>query len=184
MNQHPLGHNYQWVVSKDHAYSPRGLTRDLHDVLVTMVVAQDRHLSALPQTMDRRVALSVLLGVRTLHVRIYDLAKAEKSGHVDLPSRTVGTDPATYVGFNEAGGVDVITGVLRERLRGQMPLYYADRRLSPQQLENLDRLQTQFDGRIPQHLIVPRAAAPLEEDEDLLERPSPTLEPEPLHPPR
>lgn len=181
MNQHPLGYNYQWVVSKDHHYSPRQLEQDLHDVLVTMVVAQDRHLSNLPQVLNKKVALSVQLGVRTIHVRVYDLARAERSGQIDLPSRTHGVDTATYVGFNEAGGVEVLSGLLRERLRGQTPLMYADRRLSPTQVANLDRLQTQFDGRIPQHLILPRAEAPLAEEEDLLEREAPTLEPEP-HP--
>lgn len=177
MNQHPLGHNYQWVVSKDHHYAPRQLEQDLHDVLVTMVVAQDRHLSCLPRSMNMNVALAVRLGVRTIHVRVYDL-DATPHDRVDLPSRLASEDNSTFVCFNDAGGVEVITGVLRQRLRGQMPMLYADRLLSPNQMDNLDRLQTQFDGRVPHHLIIPKAAAPLEEWVEVFEREAPTLEPE------
>ncbi len=178
MSQHPLGHNYQWVVHKDHHFAPRELTADLHDVLTTVVVAQDRHLSKIEQVLGHQVVLAVRLGVRTVHVRVYDLEKTKKTT-IDLPSRLGQEDSDTYVVFNPAGGVEVVHGLIRERARGQMPVFYADRALSPNQVEDLDRLQTQFCGRVPKHLGQPKPSQPLDEWEVVDMRESPSLEPEP-----
>lgn len=177
MPQHPLGHNYHWVVHKDHHFVPRELTADLHDVLTTVVVAQDRHLSRIEQTLGHRVVLAVRLGMRTVHIRVYDLENTRKNT-IDLPSRLGSPDSDTYVIFNPAGGVEVVHGLIRERARGQMPVFYAHRTLSPNQASDLDRLQTQFCGRVSKHLGQPRPTPPLEEWEVVDMREPPTLEPE------
>lgn len=181
MNQHSLGHNYGWVVSTDQGYVSRELTTDMHDVLACMAIAQEPQMAKLSQALGFPVIIAVRLGVRSLHTRVYNLKDVEK-GSDCLPSRMHGRDDFTYLQYNEAGGLVVVEGLLRERAQRHTPVLYADRRLTPNQVKALDGLQIQISGRLHTSVGLPRAETPIEAAEWEHNEPhTPSLEPVTLH---
>lgn len=181
MNQHSLGHNYGWVVSTDQGYASRELTTEMHDVLACMAIAQESQMAKLSQALGFPIVIGVRLGVRSLHTRVYNLKDLEK-GSDCLPSRMNGRDNLTYLQYNDAGGLVVVEGLLRERAQGHTPVLYADRRLSPNQVRVLDGLQAQISGRLHKSVGLPRAEVPTDTTEwEDNEPPAPSLEPVALH---
>jgi hypothetical protein len=171
----PLGNNYGWNVNAEHRYVSRELDEANHSTLAVCAVAQDPELSKIEQTLGHRVILAVKLGKYTMHVRIYKLEQVERKPD-NLPSRMAQRDTSAFMVFNNHGGVEMLEGRLREMAQGSVPAFYADRRLSPQKVQAMDGMQVQLTGTMPAKFGLPRAAAPLSEDEELVEVP---LGPEP-----
>jgi len=174
----PLGNNYGWVVNQDHRFSPRELDEANHDALAVCAVVQDPELSKIERALGYKVILSVKVGKYTMHVRVYKLDDVERKPD-NLPSRMAQRDTSTFLTFNTNGGVDILEGRLRDMAQGCVPAFYAERRLSPQRVQAMDGMQAQLTGKIPPKFGIPRGAAPLSEDEELVEvgKPEPpTLE--------
>lgn len=175
----PLGNNYAWTVTADHRYVSRELSEADHAALAVVAVAQDPELRKIQQEMGCRVILAVRLGKYTMNVRIYKLEQVERRPD-NLPSRMAQRDTAAFMVFNETGGVDLLEGRLRDMAQGSVPALYADRRLNPQKVQALNGMQLQLTGYLPKSWGLPKASAPLSDDEELVEvgKPEPpTLEP-------
>lgn len=163
-NRSPLGNNYSWIVNTDRRYVSRELSEADHGALAVCSVVQDPELSKIEQVLGYKVILAVKLGRHTLHVRVYKLHDVETKPD-NLPSKMAMRDTDTFMTFNASGGVDILEGRLREMAQGSIPAFYAERRLSPQRVQAIDGLQGQLTGVVPPKFGVPRASAPLPEEE-------------------
>ncbi len=157
----PLGNNYDWVSTFDHRYASRDLAQEEQDALVVSALMHEPEVMALERTLRHKVILAVQIGQRTLHLRVYNHYQVTHRPD-NLASRQASRDPATFLMFNEMGGLEVIADEnLRWAAQGHSPELYADRRLSPKRIEAIDRLQLQLTGRAPKKFSPPSPSAPL-----------------------
>lgn len=174
----PLGNNYGWIVNTDRRYASRELGEADHGALAVCAVVQDPELSKIEQVLGFKVILAVKLGRQTLHVRVYKLHDVETKPD-NLASRMAQRDTDTFMVFNSNGGVDILEGRLRDMAQGSIPAFYAERRLSPQRVQAMDGMQAQLTGVVPPKFGMPRAPAPLPEEEwvEIGKPEPPSLEP-------
>jgi hypothetical protein len=175
----PLGANYGWIVNQDFHYVSRELDEETHASLALSEVLNDPELYKIQRTLGYPVILRVLVGKYTIHVRVYNRKDVETKPD-RLVSRLAERDPAAYMIFNPAGGMELVNEVLREKAQGHIPKYYADRRFSTNRLKALDGLEVQLKSAHPEKYGLNKPSQPLQPEEEwvtVIDRDSPSLEP-------
>lgn len=129
--------NHSWVVHRDLRYISRNLTPDDHDQLALYVVRRDPELFGLRTSTGYRPMLGVIVGKRTIHVRVYNLDAMERKPDM-LASRLGLIDGASYILFDNKGQPFVVHGEQRYVASGESPDFVAEKFLTPAAAAALD----------------------------------------------
>lgn len=128
--------NHSWVVHRDLRYISRNLTPEDHDRLALYVVTRDPELFGIHTTLNYRPLLGVIVGKRTIHVRVYNLDEMQRKPDM-LASRMGLVDNATYIRFDKNQPY-VVHGEQRYVAKGESPDFVAEKILSPAAAAALD----------------------------------------------
>lgn len=129
--------NHSWVVHRDLRYVSRNLTPEDHDKLAMFVVSRDPELFGIHSTLPYKPMLAVVVGKRTIHVRVYDVEAMQKKPDM-LASRLGTIDGATYIQFDAKNQPVVVQGEQRYVASGESPIFVAEKALSPSAAAALD----------------------------------------------
>lgn len=134
--------NHSWVVHRDLRYISRNLTPEDHDRLALYVVSRDPELYGIHTTVNYQPMLGVVVGKRTIHVRVYNLDAMKKKPDM-LASRLGLIDNASYILFDHRHEPYVVHGEQRYVASGESPEFVAEKYLSPATVAALDNALVQ-----------------------------------------
>ncbi|QVD49113.1 hypothetical protein LUCX_43 [Xanthomonas phage vB_XciM_LucasX] len=152
MKQRPFRTNTDWVVSSEHDFTPRGVEEEVHFALAQYLIHRDPELASLQYHLGLPIILRMEIGKRTIHLRVYDKNKLLNNPD-RLASRRAEPDSALFLEFGPLDSpVPTISKLpLEYRLdaQSQVPMMYAVRRMSNDQVLQLNDIQAKLLRGLP-----------------------------------
>lgn len=125
---------YGWVSSTMHNFQPSALSIEGHRKLVALLVRRDHQLMGQVKAhCAKRWAIAARLGTGTLHVRLFDLSPT----HLTHQSEYTGCEGMEVLIVNKRLQLHNASPEERELALSQRPFAYADRLLTPAEIEEI-----------------------------------------------